>query len=342
MRHALAAAFLLFAAPAAAQTWVWESEHALPSTDTAWGSAALGPSGTTLFIGRIADGLTAFDTATHAARGVADSKGALGVVLANEVGRGYAPMSDGTVLVFDLNTLAALDRIDTGVPDLADGFYEPSQKRVHFITGGKAEKTTWVTIDAATGQVLGRTEFNSRRMDVPATDGEGAIFAPMRDRGLLHQLDARDLSVQKTWKLGDCAQPSSVQWDRTAERVLIACRGDKPVFAALNPVAGVVATVPIGRGAEGLIVDPARRLIVVANGADATLSVIRQDGPDAYALVETIATRPLARLLSFDEKTGRLFTMAATVTYPAPGPDKQVPPPYVHPGSFTVMTFRRN
>lgn len=338
MRVALLAAALLCAVtPARAQTWLFESAATVPSTDTGWDYITLDPTGGRLFVARRADGLMVWDTSTRQAVTVENSRGANGVVLAPE--RAFVAMTDGTVLTFDPKTLKPIERIDLGSGDLNQGFYEPSQNRVHMITGAGPEKTTWVSLDAKTGQVLGRTEFNSRKMDTPATDGEGAIYAPMRDKNLLQQLDAKDLSLQKTWKLGECTQPVAVEWDAAAKRVLIACRGDKPVFIALNPASGVVATVPIGRGVDGLAIDAKRHLVVTSNG-EGTMSVIRQDGPDAYSLVETIATRPMARVLQLDEQTGRLFTVTASFTQPSPGADGKAAAPFYHPDSFAILTFR--
>jgi DNA-binding beta-propeller fold protein YncE len=326
------------APPAMAQTWLAESAQALPSTDTGWGAITFDEATGRLFVARRADGLLVWDTKTRQSVTVENSAGANGVVLVPEFNRAYAAMTDGTLLAFDATTLKPIERLDLGAGDLDQAVYEPTQKRIHVITGARAEKVMWITLDAANGQVLSRTEFNSKRMDPPATDGHGAIFAPMRDRAQLQQLDARDLSVQKTWKLGECTQPAAAVWDAAAERVLIACRGEKPVFVALSPAAGVVATVPIGQGAGGLVFDAARRLVVTANG-DGTFSVIRQDKPDAYALVETIATRPMARVLQLDARTGRLMTVTASFTDPAPAADGKSAAVFYHPDSFSVLTY---
>ena len=328
------------ATPASAQTWLYESAHTIPSGDTGWNGMALDPAGTRLFIARRADGLTVWDTRALQATTVANSVGANAVVLAPAANRGYAAMNDGSIQAFTLDTLKPLERIDVGAGELGTGFLEPAQNRVHFLASPGGEKTVWITLDAATGATLGRTEFNSRQMDRPASDGRGAIFAPMRDKGLLQQLDAKDLSLQKAWKLGDCTQPVAVEWDAAAERVLVACRGDKPVFVALNPASGVVATIPIGRGVDALVVDERRHLIVTANGGDGTMNVIRQNTPDAYVPVETIATRPMARLLQLDPGSGRLFTVAASFTRLASGADSNAPALFYHPDSFTVLTFR--
>ena len=342
MRLALIAAVMLLAGPARAQAWLAAQTYTVPGSNTGWGNMVFDSGSGRLFVARRGDGLLAWDVKAHKGVTVDNSHGATAVVLVPETGRGFASMEDGTALNFDLGTLKAVSRTDLGVGDLQDVFYEPTQKRVYMLTGARPEKTTWVGLDAATGEVIGQTRFNSKQMGTPTADGEGGIFAPQRDRNLLQKLHARDLSLQKTWKLGDCAQPVDVRWEPGAKRVLLACRGDKPVFVALDQEAGVVATVPIGRGVGGIAVDKARHLIVTANGLDGTMSVIRQQGPSEFALVETIATRPMARDLAIDEATQRLYSVAASYTQPAAPADGPAPPPYFHPDSFTILTYRPN
>ena len=273
---------------------------------------------------------------------VENSKGANGLVLAPEFGRGYTAMTDGTMLVFDLATLKPIERVRLDDGDLNQGFYEPATKRIHMVVGNRPARTTWISLDAATGRVLGRTEFDSKKMDDPSPDGRGRVFASMRDRNLLLKLNAADLAIQATWTLGSCVQPVAVEFDPAADRVLIACRGDKPVFIAVDPADGrIAATLPIGRGVDGMVHDEERHLLITANGVDGTMSVIRQDGPDQYSLAETIATRPMARVIALDPASKRLFTVTAGYSQPAAGPDGKVPPPVFHKDSFTVMSYAR-
>lgn len=341
IRYAAAAALLCaLAAPAAAQTYQLEASTPLLSTDTGWDYITLQPGGTRLFMARRKDGLTVFDTETRLVVGtIGDSAGANGAVLVPEFGRGYAAMLDGTVLTFDLATLRPIGRVRVDDGDLNQGVYDPATKRVHFVTGSRPETSTWITLDAATGQVLGRTAFASKKMDTPAPDGQGGIYAPMRDQNVLLKLRASDLAIEQRWPLGACVQPVAVEYEHGSGRVLIGCRGERPVLVAVDPADGrVVATVPIGRGVDGLVFDEARRLIITANGGDATLSLIQQDGADSYKLVETIGTRPMARVLQLDPRTKRLYSVAAA--YSVPGPDAQAAA-YFHPNSFTVLTFMR-
>lgn len=318
---------LLWASPghAAEPAYTTGPATTLPSSNTGWDYITLDQATGRLFIARRADGLTVWDTkAGKVLATVENSTGANGVVLVQEFGRGYTAMTDVTMLAFDLATLKPIERVKLDEGDLNQGFYDPATKRVHMVVGNRPARTTWISLDAATGKVLGRTEFDSKKMDDPAPDGRGTLYAPMRDNNAILKLSSSDLKVQATWKLGDCVQPVAVEFDHAANRVLVACRGDKPVFIALDPTDGrVTATLPIGRGVDG------------------TMSVIRQDGPDKYSLVETVATRSMARVIAMDAASGRLFTVTAGYFQPAAGPDGKLPAPVFHKDSFAVMSYTR-
>jgi DNA-binding beta-propeller fold protein YncE len=318
-----------------------EAAVTLPSSNTGWDYIAYDAATGRLFLDRRADGLTVFDVNRQTVVGtVENSRGANGTRVLPEFGRGYVAMTDGTVLVFDPATLKQIDRFKVDDGDLNAGFYDPSTKHLHMVVGMRPQTTTWITLDAATGQVLGRTEFASKKMDDPAVDGHGHIFAPMRDNNVVVYLDSADLKIVDTWKLDNCVQPSAVEYDDATRRVFVGCRGDKPIFMALDAASGkILATLPIGHGIDGIVHDEQRHLIVTANGVDANLSVIRQDGADRYGLVATVGTRPMARVLAMDANTGRLFTVAAGFTQPAPGPDGKPLPTVYHDNSYTVLTY---
>ncbi|HZZ69458.1 MAG TPA: hypothetical protein VFE18_14900, partial [Phenylobacterium sp.] len=97
----------------------------------------------------------------------------------------------------------------------------------------------------------------------------------------------------------------------------------------------VVATAPIGKGTDAAAYDPKRGLAFSSNGFDGTLSVIRQSGPDSYALAATIPTALSARTMSIDPETGRLY-IAALDTDPPAAPGGRPKP---RPGTLRLMFY---
>jgi DNA-binding beta-propeller fold protein YncE len=102
----------------------------------------------------------------------------------------------------------------------------------------------------------------------------------------------------------------------------------------------VVATVPIGSGVDGAGYDAASGNAFASN-ADGTLTVIHQDTPDQYHVVENVPTPEGSRNLGLDPTNHRVFVVSA----------KFGPPPAgapagrrgrVLPGSFTLMVIERD
>jgi hypothetical protein len=68
----------------------------------------------------------------------------------------------------------------------------------------------------------------------------------------------------------------------------------------------VITTLPIGDHVDATAFDPETRLIFNSNG-EGTITVIQQDSPDKYHVVENVKTRPRAKTLALDLRTHRLF-----------------------------------
>jgi DNA-binding beta-propeller fold protein YncE len=72
----------------------------------------------------------------------------------------------------------------------------------------------------------------------------------------------------------------------------------------------VVATAPIGNGVDGTAYDPAYGDAFASN-ADGTLTVIHQDAPDSYRVIQTPQTAPAARNMGLDPANHRIFLVSA-------------------------------
>ena len=100
----------------------------------------------------------------------------------------------------------------------------------------------------------------------------------------------------------------------------------------------IVATVPIGQGVDGAGWDPSRRDAYASSG-DGTVTVIHQDSPDKYHVVETVQTGERARTMGIDPATHRIYVPAAKfgpvpAESTATNPRRRAP---MLPGSFEVI-----
>ena len=231
--------------------------------------------------------------------------GVHGIAIAPELGRGFVSNGQSsTVTIFDLKTLKPIADVPTGQkPDAI--IFDPATSRVFAFNGASNSATA---IDAATGKVAGTVDLGGGP-EYATADGTGFVYDNLEDESLVLKIDSRKLTVDKRWPTAPCASPSSMAIDRADRRLFIGCRSK--VMAVMNADTGqVITTLPIGDHVDATAFDPATKLIFNSNG-EGTITVIRQDGPDKYSLVETVKTLPKAKTMALDPKTHRLFLSTA-------------------------------
>ena len=124
--------------------------------------------------------------------------------------------------------------------------------------------------------------------------------------------------------------------DTAHHRLFSGCRSG--VLAVSNAQTGkTITTLPIGMGVDGAGYDPASG-DVFATGADGTLTVIHQDTPDTYHVVENIQTPQAARNMGLDPVSHRIFIVSAKFEA-APAGGRGRPP--VVPGSLVMMVIEK-
>jgi len=230
---------------------------------------------------------------------IENTPGVHGIAVAPEVGRGF--ISNGqsaTVTVFDLKTMKKIADVPAGKkPDAI--IYEPTTSRVFAFNGGSNSATV---INAKDGSVAGTIDLGEGP-EFAASDGKGHVYNNLEDESLVLKIDAQKLTVDQKWKT--CDRPSSMAMDRENRRLFIGCRSK--VMAVMNADNGqVITTLPIGDHVDATAYDPETKLIFNSNG-EGTVTVIRQESPDKYSVVETVKTLPRAKTMALDPKTHQLY-----------------------------------
>jgi YVTN family beta-propeller protein len=268
---------------------------------------------------------------------IPNTNGVHGVAIAPELGRGYTSNGrDTTVTVFDTKTLKVLRTIKvTGAgPDAI--VYDPASRRVFTCNGRGANATA---IDAARDSVVGTLALGGKP-EFAVTDNEGRLYVNVEDTAEIVAIDTRKLTILARWSLAPGEGPSGLAIDREHQRLFAVCENEKMVV--LDAGTGkVVATPPIGKGTDGVRFDPGTGLAFSSNG-EGTLTVVHQDDPDHYRVVDTVATQRGARTLELDPATHAVYLSAASFgPAPAPTAENPRPRPAIVPGSFVVLVFGR-
>jgi len=264
---------------------------------------------------------------------IPNTAGVHGIALVPELGRGFTSNGrEGTATIFDLKSLKSLGSVKTGNnPDAI--IYDPATKRV-FTFNGRSSDTT--AIDAAAGTVAGTIPLGGRP-EFATADGNGRIFVNLEDKSEVAVLDSRNLTLKTHWALTPCEEPSGMALDKQHRRLFIGCRNK--MMAVMDADSGkVIATLPIGAGVDANIFDPDTQLAFSSNGGDGTLTVVHEDSPDKFSVVQNVETARGARTMALDPKTHNIYLVTAQFgPPPAVTPEQPRPRPSIVPGSFLLL-----
>jgi DNA-binding beta-propeller fold protein YncE len=265
---------------------------------------------------------------------IPNTQGVHGIALAPDLGRGFT--SNGraaTITIFDLKTLAVLGEVPTGKnPDAI--LYDSATLRVFTFNRGSSDSTI---VDAANGTVAGTIELGGKP-EFATTDGAGHVFVNLQDKNTVAELDTRRLAVAHRWPLAPCEDPTGMAIDARNHRLFIGCGNQ--MMAVLDTHDGhVVTTLPIGSGVDANAFDPETGMAFSSNG-EGTLTVIREDAPDKFHVVENVKTQRGARTMALDPKTHDVFLPVAEFG-PAPAATKENPRPRpsIKPGTFSILVL---
>jgi len=232
-----------------------------------------------------------------------------------------------------VKTLKAIAKVKAGEnPDAI--LYDPASKRVFAFNGRSHDATA---IDAAGGTVVGTIKLEGKP-EFAASDGKGEIFVNIEDKSQIDAIDPNKLEVKASWPLAPCQEPSGLALDRKNRRLFAGC--DNKMMAVVDADTGkVVATAPIGDGVDANAFDPGTGLAFASCG-EGVLTVVHEDSPAKFSVVDNVPTQQGARTMALDEKTHNVYLVTANFgPPPAPTADNPHPRRTILPDSFVVLVF---
>jgi DNA-binding beta-propeller fold protein YncE len=301
--------------------------------DGGWDYLTLDTASQRLFIGR-SNRVMVVDPATGTVLGeIPGLSAAHGVALDYGTGHGFATSGrDSSVVMFDLKNLKVLRRTTAG--DDADAvLYDPASKRV-FTFNGDAHSAS--VIDPASGERIGTIPLGGKP-EFGVSTGTGKLYANIEDKAEVVEIDPRTMQVTRRWSIAPCESPTGLAIDRANDRLFSGCRNR--LMAISDARAGkLITTLPIGAGVDGNAFDPASGTAFSSNG-DGTLTIVHEDSPTEFRVVETVPTATGARTMTIDPRTHRAYTVTAKFG-PAPAESTAANPrrrPPVIPGTFMLI-----
>jgi DNA-binding beta-propeller fold protein YncE len=255
---------------------------------------------------------------------IPNTPGVHGAGIATKAGHGFTTNGgDSTVLMFDLKTLAEIKRIKVSQGGLDGIMYdEPDDKII--LTNHSRPIGTLTALDPKTGDIVANVELEDTAPEGAAADGKGHIFVNNESKHTIQVIDVKTWKATASWPLAPCEGPTGIAYDKASDRIFSGCNNTSVV---VDPNTGkIVATIKNGTRVDALGWDPSKKLIFIPNGGQGNVTVVHQDSPDKYSVVDTVATFAGAKTIAVDPSTHNVYLFQPE-RGPAPPPPADAPPP---------------
>jgi|SRR6185295_11387542 len=234
---------------------------------------------------------------------ILNTPGVHGAGIATKAGHGFTTNSgDMTVTMFDLKTLAPIKQIMVG-PGLDGIMYDEPDDKI--ILTNHSRPGTLTAINPTTGDIVATVQLEDTAPEGAAADGKGHIFVNNEGTSTMQVIDVKTWKATASWPLAPCMRPTGIAYDKASDRIFSGCSGTSVV---VDPNTGkVVASIKNGSGVDALGWDPSKKLIFIPNGGGGNVTVVHQDSPDNYTVVDTVATFAGAKTIAVDPVTHNVY-----------------------------------
>jgi YVTN family beta-propeller protein len=273
-----------------------------------------------------------FDTASEKVIGdINNTPGVHGIATAHAFNKGFISNGgDNSVTVFDLATLKETGRIKVSAkPDAI--MFDHATKRIFVFNGGSKDCNV---IDANTNKIIGSISLDGKP-EFAVEDEKGRVFVNLEDKSEIAVIDAQKMIVTNRWSIAPGEAPTGLAIDRKNMRLFSVCANGKMVVVDYNS-GKVIATPEIGKGPDAAGFDHEAGLAFSSNGQDGTLTIVNEETPMQFKVVQTVTTAPLARTMAVNSKTHLVYLVTAKLKPPVPGQEQSRKKSY-EPGTFELL-----
>jgi DNA-binding beta-propeller fold protein YncE len=242
--------------------------------------------------------------------------------------------SSKPVVMWDTKTLATIKTID--VQGRPDGIlFDPFNARVYVFSHSAPNATV---IDARDGSVMGTIDLGGAP-EQAVTDGKGHLYVAIEDKDNIAVVDAKTLTVTAHYDLaGKGGEPAGLAFDVKNHILFAACHNPHTMVILNSDNGKILATLPIGQGADGAVFNP-HTMEAFSSQGDGTLTVVKENSPTSFVVEQNVPTKRSAKTLTLDSKTNQILLIAAEFTPPP------TPPPaggrggrgQMVPDSFSIL-----
>jgi DNA-binding beta-propeller fold protein YncE len=291
--------------------------------------------------------LTVFNLDTLEPAGEIPGVGGNGTAVDPKSGHGFTS-DHPKVSMFDTKTLTLTKSIDVGAARPDGIVFDAFNQRVYVFSHPTKNATV---IDSKDGTVLGTIDLGGVPEEgVP--DGKGMLYVVMQDAvGSVTAVDVKTMKAVGHYSFVDKGGCNGLALDVKNQVLFAACSrsGNPPVQPAQPMVVilsakdgKILTSLPLAGGSDGATFNP-KTMEAFSTQGNGTMTIVKEKSPASFEVEQTLQTMNGARTITFDRKTGHLFTMSqerGPAPPPPPGGGRRGQGTAV-PGSFTILMVGR-
>jgi DNA-binding beta-propeller fold protein YncE len=307
----------------------------VPATD---GKAAVPPIGARL---------TIFNLDTLESAGEIPGVGGNGTAVDSKTGHGFTS-DHPQVSMFDTKTNTLIKHVDVGAARPDGIVFDSFNQRVYVFSHPTKDATV---IDSKDGTVLGTIDLGGvPEQGVP--DGKGMLYVVMQDAvGSVTAVDVKTMKAIGHYSFLDAGGCNGLALDAKNNVLFAACgrsgnppaQPSQPTMVILSATDGkILAKLPLAGGSDGAAFNPVTMEAFSTHG-NGTMTIVKEKSPTSFEVEQNLQTMNGARTITFDSKTGHLFTMSqerGPAPPPPPGGGRGGQGAAV-PGSFAILMIGR-
>jgi DNA-binding beta-propeller fold protein YncE len=288
--------------------------------------------------------LTIFDLETLKTLGEISGVSGNGTAVDPKTNHGFTS-DHPKVSMFDTKTMTLIKSIDVGSARPDGIYFDPFNEHVYVFSHPTKDATV---IDAKDGTVLGTVDLGGTP-EQGVGDGKGMLYVVMQDAvGSVTAVDVKTMKAVAHYSFVDKGGCNGLALDAKNEILFAACgrSGDpstqQPTMVILSVKDGkILANLPLAGGSDGAAFNPATMEAFSAHG-NGTMTIVKEKSPTSFEVEQNLQTMNGARTITFDSKSGHLFTMSqergpAPAAAATPSPGSRPPQGAPVPGSFTIL-----
>jgi len=261
------------------------------------------------------------------------TEGVHGIALADDLNVGFTSNGkSNSVTVFDLATLNIIASIKiSGLnPDVI--LYEPKSKHLFTFNGRSANATV---IDAVSRKEIDTISLPGKP-ELAVSNDAGNVFVNIEDKNEIVVIDSGSDKILKNFPIGGGDEPTGLAIDKIHKRLFSVCANKK--MEILDSETGrIVSEVAIGSAPDSAAFDASRGIAFSSNG-DGTLTLVKENDPEHFSVLQNVATQKGARTMAYDSDKHRAYLVTASFGETPPATKEQPKPrPAMIPDSFVVL-----